>query len=177
MTLTVALAGSRRWLEEERREMAWIAFLDAMHALRARLPEPPPYRFLIADLSSVDRYLAERLAAAGREILPVTPPGADNSIPAVVQQLRLELGSGAHALVGVWDARVHEPLDLLRAAAEHRRPYEVRILHDPAAPDPDRPWPWHVVSSAHLLPVDRTPQPTRSPTIGERFGTAYDIDL
>lgn len=49
---TVALAGSRRALDDGREDLMWAAFFDAMRHLRGELPAPPPYRFLITGLSA-----------------------------------------------------------------------------------------------------------------------------
>jgi len=89
----------------DREQLVRAAFLDAVAALRVRLREPPPYRFVMGPSTAVDRWLAVRLAEAGREVAVVATGRDGGAGPARRSRAGVpRAGRLAGRLVGVGSA-------------------------------------------------------------------------
>ena len=168
MELPIALAAAESLGDCE--QLVWAAFLDAVAALRVRLWEPPPYRFVVGPYTAVDRWLAVRLAEAGREVAvvaigrdggagPARRPTSPGGGAGDTRRRHLEQGArldrfDAHARLG-WGGAVAlidgaaggSAVGLAVAAYRHHRRMELRTLH-PVGAEP----PWTASADLEGLP-------------------------
>ncbi len=140
--LTIAISGSATLAAHP--ESVWIAFLNAIAALRDRVPAPPPYRFLHGGARGADRIIAAHLEQAGRDVTAVPADWAGHGREAGWRRNE-ELIASADALVAIWDGYSAGTLHATNLALQRRIPWECRII-EPVSETPHvHLFPWEEV--------------------------------
>lgn len=143
--LTIAISGSASLAAHP--ESVWVAFLNAIAALRDRVSAPPPYRFLHGDARGADRIIAAHLEQAGRDVT-VVPADWDRHGREAGWLRNDALVGSADALVAIWDGYSAGTLHATNVALQRRIPWECRIIE-----------PTSSVPRAHLFPWEELDGP------------------
>jgi len=138
--VTIAFSGAAALAGYD--DPVWGAFLNALAALRPRLPESSCYRFLHGDALGADRIIASRLAAGGRhEVIAVPADWAAHGRHA--GWLRNEqLIDQADAYIAIWDGVSAGTLHAAGLALARGIPWQCRIIAPPTAGTIAHPEPW-----------------------------------